>query len=75
MALHAARNTAGAREAFVRSVDVTPHMAYELIKLLRAERIPYVVAPYEADAQLAFLEREGIIDGIITEDSDLLVFG
>lgn len=37
--------------------------------------MPYVVAPYEADAQLAYLERVGIVDGIITEDSDLLVFG
>lgn len=37
--------------------------------------MPYVVAPYEADAQLAYLERIGIVDGIITEDSDLLVFG
>ena len=37
--------------------------------------MPYVVAPYEADAQLAYLERTGLVDGIITEDSDLLVFG
>lgn len=37
--------------------------------------MPYVVAPYEADAQLAYLERIGLVDGIITEDSDLLVFG
>lgn len=35
----------------------------------------YVVAPYEADAQLAYLERIGAVDGILTEDSDLLVFG
>lgn len=42
---------------------------------LRAEGVDYVVAPYEADAQLCFLEREGFVDGIITEDSDLLVFG
>ena len=42
---------------------------------LRAESVDYVVAPYEADAQLCFLEREGYVDGIITEDSDLLVFG
>ncbi len=34
-----------------------------------------MVAPYEADAQLAYLEKEGIIDAVITEDSDLLVFG
>lgn len=42
---------------------------------MRAENVDYVVAPYEADAQLCFLEREGYVDGIITEDSDLLVFG
>jgi exonuclease 1 len=42
---------------------------------LRAEQVSYVVAPYEADAQMRYLESEGIVDGIITEDSDLLVFG
>lgn len=42
---------------------------------MRAENVPYVVAPYEADAQLAYLERIGLVSGIITEDSDLLVFG
>jgi exonuclease-1 len=42
---------------------------------LKAENVDYVVAPYEADAQMAFMEREGLVDGIITEDSDMLVFG
>ncbi|TFY56272.1 hypothetical protein EVJ58_g7740 [Rhodofomes roseus] len=64
-----------AREYYVKCIDVTPQMAYQLIKALRAEGIPYVVAPYEADAQLAYLERIGVVDGVITEDSDLLVFG
>ncbi|KDE08346.1 hypothetical protein MVLG_01386 [Microbotryum lychnidis-dioicae p1A1 Lamole] len=64
-----------AREAFVKAVDVTPAMAYQLIKALRREGVEYIVAPYEADPQLAYLEREGIVDGIITEDSDLLIFG
>ncbi|KZT01218.1 uncharacterized protein LAESUDRAFT_731432 [Laetiporus sulphureus 93-53] len=64
-----------AREYYTKCVDVTPQMAYQLIKALRAESVPYVVAPYEADAQLAYLERIGLVDGIITEDSDLLVFG
>ncbi len=35
----------------------------------------YVVAPYEADAQLAYLEQQGIVDAIITEDSDLAAYG
>lgn len=42
---------------------------------LKAESIPYVVAPYEADAQMAYMERIGLVHGILTEDSDLLVFG
>lgn len=34
-----------------------------------------MVAPFEADAQLAYLNKEGYADVVITEDSDLLVFG
>ncbi|GJN89084.1 hypothetical protein Rhopal_002058-T1 [Rhodotorula paludigena] len=64
-----------ARECFVKAVDVTPAMAYQLIKALRREGFQYVVAPYEADPQLAYLEKAGIVDAIVTEDSDLLVFG
>lgn len=64
-----------ARDWFLKAVDVTPQMAYQLIKEFRAQSVSFVVAPYEADAQLAFLEREGIVDGVITEDSDLLVWG
>lgn len=33
------------------------------------------MAPYEADAQLAFLVKQGLVDGVITEDSDCLPFG
>ena len=36
--------------------------------------IPYIVAPYEADAQLSFLTSNNLADAILTEDSDLLVF-
>ncbi|KAI9593067.1 putative exonuclease [Syncephalis fuscata] len=62
-------------EHFQRSLDVTPQLARQLIEALRKENIKYVVAPYEADAQLAYLSRTGVVDAIITEDSDLLVFG
>ncbi|KAH7868939.1 PIN domain-like protein [Lentinula edodes] len=66
---------AQARDCYLKCVDVTPQMAFQLIKALRAESVQYIVAPYEADAQLAFLERQGIVSAILTEDSDLLVFG
>lgn len=58
-----------------KSVDVTPEMARMLIDELKHHNIQYIVAPYEADSQMAYLERKGIIDGILSEDSDLLVFG
>ena len=58
-----------------KAVDVTPEMAGLLIEELKRHNIQYVVAPYEADAQLVFLERKDIIQGIISEDSDMLVFG
>eukprot|EP00948_MAST-09A_sp_MAST-9A-sp1_P001029 g1029.t1 len=35
----------------------------------------FIVAPYEADAQLAFLCRSGFVDYVLTEDSDLLPYG
>ncbi|KAI1652525.1 hypothetical protein F4813DRAFT_377705 [Daldinia decipiens] len=58
-----------------KAVDVTPEMARHLIEELKKAGVPYVVAPYEADPQLVYLEREGHISGILSEDSDLLVFG
>ncbi|KAG6917114.1 hypothetical protein DXG01_003780 [Tephrocybe rancida] len=74
-ALAAAGKHSQARDHYLKSIDVSPRMAFQLIKALRAESVAYVVAPYEADAQLAYLERVGIVDAILTEDSDLLVFG
>jgi exonuclease 1 len=64
-----------ARQHMAKSIDVTPEMAYQLILRLRREQIEYIVAPYEADAQMAYLEKKGKVAAIITEDSDLLLFG
>ncbi|NXN75988.1 EXO1 Exonuclease, partial [Himantopus himantopus] len=64
-----------ARECFGRSVNVTHVMAHEVIKAARARGVDCIVAPYEADAQLAYLNKTGMVQAIITEDSDLLAFG
>jgi exonuclease 1 len=45
------------------------------LQALKQAGVPYVVAPYEADAQLAYMARCGIVDLVITEDSDLLAYG
>ncbi|CCE62195.1 hypothetical protein TPHA_0C00380 [Tetrapisispora phaffii CBS 4417] len=64
-----------AMEYFQKSVDVTPEMAKCVIDYCKLHGIKYVVAPYEADPQLVYLEKHKIVHGIISEDSDLLVFG
>lgn len=68
-------DAAGALAAALRALDVTPRMAARLIGALRAANVPYVVAPYEADAQMAFLAAAGRVAAVVTEDSDLLCFG
>uniref|UniRef100_A0A4X1T6P3 Exonuclease 1 n=1 Tax=Sus scrofa TaxID=9823 RepID=A0A4X1T6P3_PIG len=64
-----------ARECFTRSINITHAMAHSVIKAARAQGVDCLVAPYEADAQLAYLNKAGIVQAIITEDSDLLAFG
>lgn len=48
-------------------------------QILRSERVEFIVAPYEADAQLAYLSSldsdQGGIAAVITEDSDLIAYG
>lgn len=50
-------------------------MAHRLILELKRSGIDFVVAPYEADAQMAFLDLIGEVAAIITEDSDMILFG
>ena len=64
-----------ATECFQRCVDITPEMARETIQACQERNIDCIVAPYEADAQLAFLNLSGLAQYVITEDSDLTLFG
>ena len=73
--LHRLGKTSQAYVELQKAVDVTPDMARLLIEDLKRADVPYIVAPYEADAQLTYLERTGVISAILSEDSDLLVFG
>lgn len=46
-----------------------------LKKALHKIDVDVLVAPYEADAQLAYLSKKNLVQLIITEDSDLIIFG
>lgn len=64
-----------ARACMKSCVNITHKMALALIKECRENGIDCIVAPYEADAQLAYLNIKNYVDLVITEDSDLLLFG
>jgi len=42
---------------------------------LKEVEVEFVVAPYEADAQMAYMVKEGIAEFAISEDSDLIAYG
>ncbi|CAK0798515.1 unnamed protein product, partial [Prorocentrum cordatum] len=46
-----------------------------LHQLPAALGVQFIVASYEADAQLAYLAIEGLVDVVVTADADLLAFG
>jgi exonuclease-1 len=59
---------------FQRAVEITSETVLTWIGELKKFWIEYIVAPYEADAQLAYLARSGSVDCVLTEDGDLLAY-
>lgn len=59
-----------------RNADhVTDTMSEQVFELLDLCGIPYIVAPAEAEAQCAFLNEKGLVQAILTNDSDVFLFG
>ena len=55
--------------------EVTDDMYREVQELLTLFGIPYIIAPQEAEAQCAYLNEHNFVDAVITDDSDVFLFG
>jgi exonuclease-1 len=75
LAAEKAHDSRTARRLYAQSCSVTHEMRYDLIQRCNQVGIAFIVAPFEADAQMARLVQTGIVDLVITEDSDILVYG
>ncbi|CAO3594843.1 unnamed protein product [Absidia cylindrospora] len=57
------------------SDTVSDQMVQDIQELLQLFGIPYVVSPMEAEAQCAYLLEHNLVDGVVTDDSDVFLFG
>ena len=64
-----------ANKAGAHTNEIYQAVVNSLLKSLREKKIPFMISPYEADGQLAYLSNEGLIDLIISEDSDFIGHG
>ncbi|XP_073261818.1 DNA repair protein UVH3 isoform X3 [Populus alba] len=55
--------------------SVTSEMFAECQELLQMFGLPYIIAPMEAEAQCAYMELANYVDGAVTDDSDVFLFG
>jgi flap endonuclease-1 len=58
-----------------RCVFITPKQIEDCKELLDLMGIPYIQSPEEADSQCAYLNKINIVDGVLTDDMDILTFG
>mmetsp|Transcript_9239 Transcript_9239/g.56167 ORF Transcript_9239/g.56167 Transcript_9239/m.56167 type:complete len:552 (-) Transcript_9239:4069-5724(-) len=63
------------RAAGVATETPTKDMFQDVMQLLAIFGIPYIIAPMEAEAQCAWLNEQGLVDGVVTDDSDVFLFG
>lgn len=70
-----AEAAAVARAAATASTTVTDSMIKDVKQLLQIMGVPYIDAAAEAEAQCVVLEQLGLVDGVVTDDSDVFIFG
>ncbi len=58
-----------------RNIRIKEHEKKDAMKLIELMGMPIVQSYSEAEAQCAWLYAQKLVEGIISEDSDTLVFG
>lgn len=71
----AQRLEAQQRRAQAGADQPSSEMYGECKALLAMFGLPYLVAPEEAEAQCAWLDAAGLVDGVVTDDNDVFLFG
>lgn len=64
-----------AKKEFDKAVEIKHEHALAVMEACRSQEVDCITSMYEADAQLTYLNKVGIADYVISEDSDLIVFG
>ena len=64
-----------ARKYYQRCLVLRQRMVDLFMDILHELEIDFIVAPYEADAQMAFMVKQGLAEFAISEDSDLVAYG
>lgn len=63
------------RSLSARTSHLTREMVHEARTLLDYMGVPNIVAPSEGEAQASMMSKRGIVDGVVSQDYDCLMFG
>lgn len=59
---------------YKQAIHINYNIIQQAVEFLTSKGITSMIAPYEADSQLAIFALQGFIDLVISEDSDLLAY-
>jgi flap endonuclease-1 len=58
-----------------RTTRITPEIVESTKEMLKAFNIPVIQAISDGEAQLSIMNKKGLLDGVVSQDFDTLVFG
>jgi len=68
-------NLEDAKKFGSRALKLTPEMVEDAKLLIKAMGLPVVQAPSDGEAQIAYMCRQGVLYGCVSQDFDALLFG